>query len=114
MIKIEKLKNGAQATITRNGVTQKVYPAMIISYDELVGIEVLTGTVVYSVNEEVIEEISAGEATPAAPAALEEIKSPEPTEPAVEIAITDTVALEEKVVAEKPAIVIPTPRSAKK
>ncbi len=108
MIKIEQLKNGAKATIIRNGVKQPVYLAMNITAAELATLEVVGGSLVYTVDEAEILEVQGGE-TP------EPSKSPEPTtslEPSESAVETPSETVETQPVV-KPAIVKPTPRAAK-
>lgn len=105
MIKIEQLKNGAKATIVRNDVTQPVYIGMTLTEDELASLTIALGTVVYTVDEAEVVEVSAGGKAPEAPA---DTKSQDSSTTAVEA----TVETEAAVV--KPAIVKPAPRSAKK
>lgn len=105
MIKIEQLKNGAKATIVRNNVAQPVYIGMTLTNTELDSLNIGLGTVVYTVDETEVVEVSAGGKTPEAPA---DTKSQDSGTPAVET----TVETEAAVV--KPAIVKPAPRSAKK
>lgn len=108
MIKIEQLKNGAKATIIRNGVKQPVYLAMNITAAELDTLEVVGGSLVYTVDEAEILEVQGGE-TPEPSKSTETTTNTEPSEPAVE---TPSEAAE-TVEVVKPAIVKPTPRAAK-
>jgi hypothetical protein len=105
MIKIEQLKNGAKATIIRNDVAQPVYVGMNVTNDELASLEIELGSVVYTIDETEIVEVSAGVNAPQAPV---DTKSQEQSATAVET----SVEAEAPVV--KPAIVKPAPRSAKK
>lgn len=59
MIKIEKLKDGAKATYTRDGVKKPVFLHQLITRQDLETLEVTQGTVVYSVDELEIKEQSA-------------------------------------------------------
>lgn len=59
MIKIEKLKDGAQATYIRDGIKKPVFLHQLITHQELATLEVTHGTVVYSVDELEIKEQSA-------------------------------------------------------
>ena len=102
MIKIERLNDGAKATIIRNGVKQPVYLAMNITAAELETLELIGGSLLYTVDETEIVELQGGEAPVP-------IKSPKPTaqsEPAVEIASEAPTVPE----VAKPAIVKPAPR----
>ena len=104
MIKIEQLKNGAKATIVRNAVTQPVYVGMTLTNAELVSLELQEGTVVYTVDEAEVVELSAGGKAPEAPA---DTKSADQSTTAVEATATAKAPV-------KPVIVKPAPRSAKK
>jgi hypothetical protein len=104
MIKIEQLKNGAKATIVRNGVAQPVYLGMTVTRAELDTLET-TGTVVYSIDESEIVEFGAN--TERAAVSSEPPKSPEPSTAPLEAAVTAPAPV-------KPVIVKPAPRSPKK
>ncbi len=104
MIKIEQLKNGAKATIVRNGVAQPVYLGMTVTRAELDTLET-TGTVVYSIDESEIVEFGANTERTAASSELP--KSPEPSTAPLEAAVTAPAPV-------KPVIVKPAPRSPKK
>lgn len=102
MIKIERLNNGAKATIVRNGVTQPVYLGMSITAAELETLQTIGGSIVYTIDETEIVELQGGQSP-------EPVKSAEPaaaSEPAVETAAE--AAPQAQVI--KPAIVKPTPR----
>ena len=59
MIKIESITPGAVVSIARNGARQPVFPKQLISYAEEATLEVVGGTVIYSINEtEVITKTS--------------------------------------------------------
>lgn len=109
MIKIEKLKDGAKATIVRNGVKQPVYLAMNITAAELQTLEVVGGSLVYTVDETEIVEVQGGEAPLP-------VKSSEPVAPVEQsVATVETpVETEAPVEVAKPAIVKPAPRTVKK
>ena len=68
MIKIEQLKNGAKATYTQNGVKKPIFLHQLITHQDLATLEVIQGTVVYSVDEMEIKEQSA----PIIPTVVEE------------------------------------------
>lgn len=68
MVKIEQLKNGAKATITRDGRTVPIFLHQLISRQELETMQVTAGTVVYSIDELEVLEKSAPAPAPAAPA----------------------------------------------
>lgn len=59
MIKIEQLKDNAKAVYTSNGVKKPVFLHQLITHQDLATLEVLQGTVVYSVDELEIKEQSA-------------------------------------------------------
>jgi len=102
MIKFERLSKGAKATVIRNEVTQPVYIGMAVSREELDTLQVTAGTVLYTVDEKEIVEVSAKPAE--APKPQQVIQPAEvavPTQP-------------EPVAAVKPAIVKPAPRTTKK
>lgn len=109
MIKIEQLKDGAKATIVRNGVKQPVYLAMNITRAELETLEVIGGSLMYTIDEAEIVEIQGGE-TPVP------VKSPEPFVPVEQSAATVETPVETETSVEEtqPAIVKPAPRTVKK
>ena len=102
MIKFERLSNGAKATIIRNEVTQPVYIGMAVSREELATLNVVSGTVLYTIDEKEIVEVSAKAAPAPKPVQVEKPEVVEATTPV------------EPVVAVKPAIVKPAPRTTKK
>ncbi len=51
MVKIEALLNNCKATIVRHGQTMPVYLGMLMSQEELQSLQILSGTVTYSVEE---------------------------------------------------------------
>jgi hypothetical protein len=102
MIKFERLSKDAKATIVRNEKKQPVYTGMTVSREELSTLTVITGTVLYTVDEKDIVEVSA---------------KAEPAPKPVQVAVTDKVAVTAEagpVVAAKPVIVKPAPRTTKK
>lgn len=101
MIKIEKLKDGAQATISRNGVKQTVFPAMIISQEELANMDITVGTVEYSINEELLQEVSAKNTAEV----KMPVKSAEPVGKTLGPAVEDSssVKQEKVIITNKPA-----------
>jgi len=103
MIKFERLSNGAKATIIRNEVTQPVYIGMAVSREELATLNVVSGTVLYTIDEKEIVEVSAK----AAPA-------PKPVQVEKPEEVVEATTPVEPVVAVKPAIVKPAPRTTKK
>jgi hypothetical protein len=108
MIKIEQLKNGAKATIVRNGFKQPVYLAMNINEAELLTLEVTGGSLVYTVDEVEIVEVVGGVAVVAPTKSVEVTNSTEPSTATVE-----TPVAEIKAPVVKPAIVKPAPRAKK-
>lgn len=80
MIKIERLSSDADVWFTRGGVRQRAYLHQLLSHSELPSLEVLSGSVVYSIDEQQVITQQA----------LEPSKSPEPsptpTKPAVAVA----------------------------
>lgn len=118
MVKIEKLKDGAVAYITRDGQRMKIFAAQLISLSDLDTLEVESGTVVYSINEELIKETTAAgkqltlKIETSVPAPQDEVAVELKSSPTMAETVTETVAATPQVV--KPAIVKPTPRSAKK
>jgi len=71
MVKIEELKNGAEATYTRDYTGDKTSVGLhnLISISELESMVVTKGTVVYTIDEQEIGEKSATGAPKAAPKA---------------------------------------------
>lgn len=65
MVKIEAMKNGAKATVMRNGRQIPLFLHQLISRDELETMVVESGTIVYSVDELEILEKSAPAPAPA-------------------------------------------------
>jgi len=59
MVKIEKLTPGTIVYVQRDGAKRRVFLNQLITRDELASMEVESGTVTYSIDEEVIEEKSA-------------------------------------------------------
>ena len=69
MVKIEQLKNGAKATVMRDGRKVPIFLHQLITRQELESMEVSTGTVVYSVDElEILEKSAPAPAPVPAPA----------------------------------------------
>lgn len=65
MVKIEQLKNGAKATVMRDGRQVPIFLHQLITRQELETMEVSVGTVVYSIDELEILEKSAPAPAPA-------------------------------------------------
>jgi hypothetical protein len=85
MIKIEQLNGGAKATIVRNGAKQAVYVTMIITPEELKTLEVIGGSLLYTVDETEIIEVKGIVAKAPEPKAVAKpvVESTEPEAPAV-------------------------------
>lgn len=100
MIKIEKLSPDADVWFVRGGVRQRAFLHQLLSHSELPSLEVLSGSVVYSIDEQdVITQ-----------QALEPTKSVEPTNsPAVEPPTPATPPVAATTEA-KPKIVFPKKR----
>jgi hypothetical protein len=108
MIKIEQLKNGAKATIVRNGFKQPVYLAMNITEAELLTLEITGGSLVYTVDETEIVEVMGGDAVVAPTKSVEDIANTEQSAATVETPVEEI-----KTPVVKPAIVKPAPRAKK-
>jgi len=111
MIKIEKL--AGKATFVREGKTTPVFAGQLLNHTEITTLEVLEGSVLYSIDEAELVTATAGGPVVAP---VTETKSPENTEP---VAATTEVAKEEEVVKETPAVTVapaivkPAPRAKK-
>lgn len=97
MIKFERLSKDAKATIVRNGVQQPVYLGMTLSSSELESLVVSAGTVLYTIDETEVVEVSAKPAV--VKPAVVETKAAELPEAQPEV--------------KKPVIVKPVPRTKK-
>jgi len=60
MIKIERLKDGAKVYVTRNGQRVQVFLNQLITHEDFASVEVEGGTLVYSVDETEVLEITGG------------------------------------------------------
>jgi len=58
MIKIERLKDGAKVFVTRDGVRVQVFLNQLITHTDFQTVEVEGGTLVYSVDETEVLEMS--------------------------------------------------------
>ena len=85
MVKIEQLKNGAKASIIRDGKRIPLFLHQLISRQDLETMEVFAGTVVYSIDESEILEMSAP-APKTVPTPAEVAQQPPPRLSAKEIA----------------------------
>lgn len=103
MIKFERLSKDAKATVVRNGVTQPVYLGMCVSAQELETLVVISGKVLYTVDEEQVIEVEADPKSQQVP----EVQ--EPVAP-----VEDAKPVEAAPEPKKPVIVKPAPRTAKK
>jgi hypothetical protein len=59
MVKLEKLLDGGSATITRDGAELAVFEGQLFHEYELGSLKVLSGRVIYSVNEQEVVEVAA-------------------------------------------------------
>lgn len=66
MVKIERVLDGAVATVIRNGQEVQLFQGQLINYDELSTLKVIGGKVIYSVNETDVVEL-VGEVIPPPP-----------------------------------------------
>lgn len=117
MVKIEQLKD-AKAVFIRDGKEQPVFLNAILTKTEFATMKVLQGTVVASIDESEIVNVSVKETPKSLSVTITDVvvetpqespKSPEPSEPILvtaseEVKVTETV---------KPAIVKPTQRTVK-
>lgn len=108
MIKIEKLKDGAKVFVIRNGKKTQVFLNQLISDVEFETIEVEGGTLVYSINETEIAELSGSQGKQIELNLAETVQDTVVTQEAVQ---TETAA--PAPVVEAPTIVIPRPRAKK-
>lgn len=122
MIKIERLKNNAIATFTRNGVVTPVFVNQLMTPDEFQTLKVSSGTVVASIDENEIVEVSATNTNPSSTEPSAQISQPAPAaEPVMEPTTQETVefvnpepqqpAIEVDPRFTKPNIVTPAPRT---
>jgi hypothetical protein len=86
MVKIEELKNGAEATYTKDYTGEQGLIGLhnLISLRELESMVVTKGTVVYTIDEQVFGEKSATGAAPKAAKPAEAAPAAERVTPAVE------------------------------
>lgn len=84
MIKIEKI-SAIKATVIRGGVRQPLILHSHISEQELATIEAEAGTIVYSVNESEVKELTF-QAKPVAPAPVVKQPAPRVVKPAAKAA----------------------------
>ncbi len=65
MYKIESVSEGAKVTIIRYGEEMSVFPGLSVTYDEVKAMNVVKGSVTYSINEK--ELVTLEEAKPVVP-----------------------------------------------
>lgn len=104
MIKIEKLLDNATATFVRENKTIPVFAGQILTDYEGTTLQVLTGTVMYSIDESKIVNVSAEDTGKSLELNLDTkstVESTDTVETATEAAtVTETVEVTEAVVAE--------------
>lgn len=122
MVKIERLKNNAIATFTRNGSSMPVFVNQLMTLDEFQTLKVTSGTVVASIDENEIVEVSATSTNPSSTAPSNQASQPAPAaEPVVESTTQEAAEFvnpePEQATIEvdprftKPNIVTPAPRT---
>ena len=110
MIKIEKLIDSAKAVFTRNGTETPVFAGQLLGHNEIGTLKVLSGSVLYSVDETELVTVKAGEQAASVEETTKSTESTPTVEPTVEVAekteevVTTPVA---------PVIVKPAPRAKK-
>lgn len=102
MIKFERLSKDSKATVIRNEVAQPVYVGMTVSSKELDTLKVISGSVLYTVDEKQIVEVYA------------ELTLAPKSEQTEKSEVVEASTATEPVVQVKPVIVKPAPRTAKK
>lgn len=102
MIKIEKLTKGASATFVRDNMVMPVFTNQLLSETELNTLVVISGTVTYSIDEQLIVERTADTvAEPIVPA--------EPKSQQIELALESPIVATEEAV--ETVIVKPVPKA---
>ena len=100
MVKIEKLSGDASAWFTRDGARQRARLHQLLSQAELATMEIESGVVVYSIDEqEVVTRSATTTKSPEPAATTQPVAAPAPVQPPV-AASTET----------KPKIVFPKKR----
>jgi len=99
MVKIEKLSPDARVWFQRDGTRQQAWLHQLLSRTELATMEIESGTVVYSIDEQEVVTRSATTKSPEPATAPQPVAAPAPAEPPVAEA-TET----------KPKIVFPKKR----
>lgn len=107
MVKIEKLSPGARAEFTRNGKPQPALPGTTLSNEELNTLVVAGGTVLYSIDEQELVEVSAQEPAKSTPQVPAPAAVPAPT------IIQPVVPAPAKVEIKQPVIKQPAAKTTK-
>ena len=114
MVKIERVLNGAVATITRGGEQVQLFQGQLINYLDLESLKVVGGKVIYSIDESEIVEVIGVPAVAGAPVTEEVAKLVEDTTQVTD-AVTQEVTITETVAADEPvAAPVVTKTTAKK
>lgn len=107
MVKIEKLSPGAQVEFVRNGKPQPGIVGTTLTREELDTLQVTGGTVLYSIDEQELVEVSAKES----PKSTEQV--PEPTPVPAPTIIQPVVPAPAKVEIKQPVIKQPAAKTTK-
>ena len=83
MVKIEKLLHGCKASILRDEVRQPLFVGQLITQSDLDTLEVVFGTLVYTIDEQEIVEVNGTEPTNTPVATEPPVKVAPPTKPKV-------------------------------
>lgn len=87
MVKIEKLSPDAQVWFQRDGTRQRAYLHQLLSRAELATLEIESGTVMYSIDEqEVVTRSAATTKSPEPAATTQPVATPAPAQPPVAVA----------------------------
>lgn len=114
MVKIERVLNGAVATITRGGEQVQLFQGQLINYLDLESLKVVGGKVIYSIDETEIVEVIGIPVEAGSPVTEEVAKIVEDTTQVTD-AVTQEVTITETVTAEPaPAPVVATKTTTKK
>lgn len=110
MVKIENITPGAQVFIERDGTKRRIYLHQLMTRAELDSMEVIDGTVTYSIDEEVLEQKSSEQSQEGKQLNLESTVS---TKTTVEVEKQSGEQLPETTeTTVEPVIVKPAPRAA--
>lgn len=71
MVKIERVLDGAVATVTRSGEELQLFQGQLINYHDLETLKVIGGKLVYSIDETEVVEVIGVPAKPGAPVTKE-------------------------------------------